>query len=95
VVAGGGHVSGDAAHLSAAASGMEPVSHGVGAQAGQISRAGSAAASASGNSMVAEAVTGLAGALARAVWDTGTVVGQLGRIAQESADSFNKVGDGG
>jgi hypothetical protein len=85
-------VGGDPEFLSRAASLMKPVASHVDGLARAVSAAGGQADAAAGDPVAASAVSGLAEAAAKAVGDTGMIVGHLGQVAELSAASLVKAG---
>lgn len=82
-----GLVGADVAHLNAAAKAMSPIASTVNGQATAIRGAGSLAAGAAGDPGLGATITKVAGAVAVAATDTGTVVGHLGNAVQVSASN--------
>jgi hypothetical protein len=70
---------------------VRPVQSQVSGLAVGVAGRGRQAAEAAGSAEVATAVSGLAGALAKALGDTGTVVGHLGEVAELCAANLDKA----
>ena len=91
------HISGDQAHLRAATAAMRPVASSAGDLAQEVPGVGSQAAwqaQAAGSAVAARAISALADALARAVGDTQTVVGQLSEVTRMTASDFEWLNGG-
>lgn len=73
---------------------MKPVVTAAGGQSKALAAAGKQASGAAGDPRVAGAIDSLASALAKAADDTGTAVGQLGEVAQATANNLRKAGGG-
>jgi len=82
-----GLVGADVAHLNAAAAAMAPIASTVNGQASAIRSAGSLAAGAAGDAGLGGTITTVAGAVATAAADTGTVVGHLKNAVEVSASN--------
>jgi hypothetical protein len=82
-----GLVGADVAHLNAAAAAMAPIASTVNGQATAIRSAGSLAAGAAGDAGLGGTITTMAGAVATAAGDTGTVVGHLKNAVELSASN--------
>lgn len=82
-----GLVGADVAHLDAAATAMAPIANQVNGQASAIRAAGSQAAGAAGDSGLGGTITTVAGAVATATRDTGTIVAHLQRAVETSASN--------
>jgi hypothetical protein len=82
-----GLVGADVAHLNSAATAMAPIANTVNGQATAIRSAGSLAAGAAGDPGLGAAITTVAGAVATAAGDTGTVVGHLKNAVELSASN--------
>jgi hypothetical protein len=80
-----GLVGADIAHLSEAATAMEPIAKTVGGQAAAILAAGSLAADFAGNPMLAATIAIVTRNVAHATSDTATVVGNLRQAVEMSA----------
>ena len=82
-----GLVGADVAHLNAAAKAMAPIASTVNGQAGAIRSAASLAAGAAGDAQLGGTITTVAGAVATATTDTGTIVGNLKNAVEVSASN--------